>query len=134
MRKYNRRILTALVVAYKKGIINRKPLNRWLKFNEVFYRSMKYIAYIILFTFIFIILDQKIYQYFNLDENLYIGGRIIQKSRFISGFIIGVIAFNLYRLYKYISQVYTVKKAMKKYKTTDDDVEILDKITFKINV
>jgi len=134
MRKYNRRILTALVVAYKKGIINRKPLNKWLDFSHIFYRSMKYISYLILFSFIFLILDQKIYNYFNLNQNVYIGGNIIQKSRIISGLIIGILAFNLYRLGKYYMEVYIVKKAMKEYKVTENDVEKLNSVTFKIHV
>lgn len=134
MRKYNRRILTALVVAYKKGIINRKPLNKWLNFNQIFYRSMKYFSYFILFYFIFVILDQKIYSYFNLDQSIYIGSYIIQKSRIISGLIIGILALTLYRLGKYYMQVYIVQKAMKEYKTTEGDVEKLNNVTFKIHV
>lgn len=134
MRKYNRRILTALVVAYKKGIINRKPLNKWLDFNEIIYRTMKYFSYFILFTLIFLIFDQRIYSYFNLDQSVYIGKYIVQKSRIISGLIIGVLIFNFYRLGKYYLQVYIVKKAMKEYKTTEGDVEIINNVTFKIHV
>ncbi|QVK17798.1 hypothetical protein KHQ81_13255 [Mycoplasmatota bacterium] len=131
MRKYNRRILTALVVAYKKGIINRKPLNKWLDFSEIYYHTMKYVSYFIIFSFIFVILDDKINRY---DESIYFGKYFIQESKILSGLIIGIIAFNLYRLIKYYIQVYTVIKAMKQYKATEDDVEILNKVTFKIHV
>lgn len=134
MRKYNRRILTALVVAYKKGIINKKPLNRWLNFNEIFYRSIKYISYLVLLSFIFVILDQKLYNYFHLNEVVYIGDYIIQKSRIVSGIILGILVFNLHRLVKYYMQVHIVKKAMREYTTTQNDVEKLDSITFKIHV
>ncbi len=134
MRKYNRRILTALVVAYKKGIINRKPLNRWLSFKQIFNQSLKYFIYLSLFTFLFLMLDNQIFSDMNLQENIYIGGLFIQKSRIISGIIMGFLALNLYQLGKYYIQVYIVKRLMKNYKTTDNDVEILNKVTFKINV
>lgn len=134
MRKYNRRILTALVVAYKKGIINKKPLNRWLNFKEISYRLIKYLSYIILFTALFIVIDRKIFNHYLLNEYVYIGNYFIERSRIISGIIIGILALNLYKLYKYLSQIYIVKKAMKKYKSTDDNVEILNSVTFKINV
>ncbi len=134
MRKYNRRILTALVVAYKRGIINRKPLNKWLNLNQVLTNSMKYISYLVLFSVIFVILDQHIFNYEILNQNVYIGGYIIAKSRILSGIIIGILAFNLYRLGKYLMQVYFVKKAMKVYKTSDGDVEKLNNVTFKIHI
>lgn len=134
MRKYNRRILTALVVAYKKGIINRKPLNKWLNFSQILYRTLKYIAYLILFSFIFIILDRNMFEDLNIDGIVIINGFIIEKSRILSGFVIGFLSFIIYRLGKYLYQVYIVKKAMKIYKTQDGDVEKLNSITFKIHV
>ncbi len=134
MRKYNRRILTALVVAYKKGIINRKPLNKWLNFNQVLYRILKYISYLVLFSLLFLILEGNIFNGLGLDGTVIIKGYIIEKSRIISGFVIGVLTFIIYRLGKYLYQVHVVKKAMKIYKTKDGDVEKLNSITFKINV
>jgi hypothetical protein len=134
MRKYNRRILTALVVAYKKGIINRKPLNRWLNFKEIFYRSAKYIIYLALFSIMFVIIEKGFLNYFTLDERVYIGNYYIQKSRIFSGLIIGILAFNIYQLSKYLHQVITVKRAMRKYKATDNNVEILNSVTYKIKV
>lgn len=134
MRKYNRRILTALVVAYKKGIINRKPLNRWLNFKEVFYSLIKYISYLTLFTILFIIIERDVFDGFALDEYVFIGNYFIKKSRIISGIILGILALNLFKLINYLIQVHIVRKAMKKYKSTDNNVEILNRVTFKINV
>lgn len=134
MRKYNRRILTALVVAYKKGIINKKPLNRWLNFKEIVYRLIKYVSYITLFIILFIIIDKKIFNHFFLTDYVYIGNYFVERSRIISGIILGILAINLYKLLKYLLQVHTVKRAMKRYKSTDNDVEILNRVTFKINV
>src|SRR5690554_2379415 len=106
MRKYNRRILTALVVAYKKGIINKKPLYRWLNLKEILYRLFKYLSYLILFTILFIIIEKGLFNYFSLDERVYIGNYFIEKSRIVSGVIIGIFAVNVFKLSKYIIQIY----------------------------
>ncbi|HEY8365377.1 MAG TPA: hypothetical protein VIK84_07360 [Haloplasmataceae bacterium] len=133
MRKYNRRILLALVVAYKRGIINIKPLNKWLKSEEILYQILKYVTYIVLISTLFILIEFKLLG-INFDSNIYVGYYFIPKSNLILGLLIGILVFNLYKLGKYLIQVIIVKKAMKEYKISDNDVEMVNRVTFKINV
>ncbi|MDF2699135.1 MAG: hypothetical protein K0Q49_691 [Haloplasmataceae bacterium] len=134
MRKYNKKILTALVVAYKKGIINRKPLNRWLNIDKIFNRIIKYLCYLVLYLFLFLIFDSKAFIYFKMDETVIISGYIIEKSKIVSGFVLGIMALNFYKLIVYLNQVFIVKKAMKIYNGEEFNIEQLNNITYKIHV
>lgn len=130
MRKYNKKILKALVIAYKKGLINKKPLEKWTSRKEISYNLTKYLIYIISFIFIFFVFNKTV----EINDVMNIFGYAISKSRLISGISVGFLSIVCYKLFKYLYYVYTVYKAIKNFNFNDGNVEILNKVTFKIDV
>jgi hypothetical protein len=132
MRKYDSKILKALVIAYKNGIINIKPLSKWVNKKNIFNNIIKYISMLIICSFTFLIFNDSKTNF--LDDSIIIQGYIINKSRLVSGIVILLVSFVFYQLIKYIWQVYLVKRFMKSYTFTNNDITILDKVTYKIQV
>ena len=134
MRKYDRRILTALVIAYKKGIINKKPLKRWTNQDEIFSKVLRYCLALAVFAFAFILFHRNLVTIFEMDTKVYFYGNAILKSKIVSGLILGIISINFYFLGKYIYQIFFVRKALKRYSSEDFNVEKLNNVTFKIHM
>jgi|GEM_PF-1096790 len=134
MRKYNRKILTALVMAYKKGLINIKPLQRWISIKQNLYHIVKYLIYIALFVLVILLIEFNFLPDLQLDKYIYLGKIFISRARIIKGIVYGFIGLNLYQLGKYVTQVYYVRWAMKHYDMNANNIEILNRVTFKITV
>jgi hypothetical protein len=128
MRKYDSKVLRALVIAYKNGIINKGPLGRWLNNKKVINNVVRYVAGITVFAYLFTLFaTNKI-----MSKTIFINGFMVNRSRILAGLTILLISVLLYKLVKYSWQVYYVNKMMKKYRFNDGDIKILDQVTFKI--
>lgn len=134
MRKYNRKILTALVMAYKKGLINIKPLNRWISIKQNLYHILKYFIYIALFVLMILLIEFNLLPDLHLDSNIYLGKIFISRARIIKGINYGFIVLNLYQLSKYLLQVYYVRWTMRHYDMNSNNIEILNRVTYRITV
>ncbi|ERJ10886.1 hypothetical protein [Haloplasma contractile] len=134
MRKYNKKILTALVVAYKKGIINKAPLRKWMDNRKVVTKAHKFLTLMGIFMFVFIMLNVYADKHYTLNYSVMLFGRAVNKFSLMSiPFAAGVI-YQLYNLVLYLYHVYFVRKTFNKYKKVNFNLSQLDNITYKIQI
>lgn len=131
MRKYDKKVLRALVVAYKNGLINKKPLLKWTDKKEIFNYVMKYSIFIIVLLFALILNNQG--YIVNLNEQTIIKGFIFNSYRINNVLIVIPILLCSFKVINYINKMIFVKKSIEQYKYNTQDIKVIDKVTFKIN-
>ena len=132
MNRESKPILYALVVAYKNGIINKKPLLKWTDPKRIIQRIMKYMGYIILFSTLILLTNEG--YLIDLDEKVAIGNYLIDAYRLLNVLFFLPIILSFANIWRFMSRVSFVLRALKTYRYHPDDIEALDRITFKIKV
>lgn len=132
MNRESKPILYALVVAYKNGIINKKPLLKWTDPKRIIQRIMKYMGYIILFSTLILLTNEG--YLIDLDEKVAIGNYLIDAYRLLNVLFFLPIVLSFANIWRFMSRVSFVLRALKTYRYHPDDIEALDRITYKIKV
>lgn len=132
MHRTNKKILYALVVAYKNGIINKKTLMKWTDRNKVFRTIMKYVVYMILFSHLIILTSEG--YIVSLDTKIQVSSLLIEAYRLLNVVLIIPVILSTVRVYRYVNNVFYVHRTMKQYCYCPDDIEALDRITYKIKM
>lgn len=132
MNRESKPILYALVVAYKNGIINKKPLLKWTDPKRIIQRIMKYMGYIILFSTLIFLTNEG--YLIDLDEKVAIGNYLIDAYRLLNVLFFLPIVLSFANIWRFMSRVSFVLRALKTYRYHPDDIEALDRITYKIKV
>lgn len=132
MNRESKPILYALVVAYKNGIINKKPLLKWTDPKRIIQRIMKYMGYIILFSTLILLTNEG--YLIDLDEKVAIGNYLIDAYRLLNVLFFLPIILSFANIWRFMSRVSFVLRALKTYRYHPDDIEALDRITYKIKV
>src|SRR5690554_4648771 len=86
MNRESKRILYALVVAYKHGIINRSPLNKYIDKGRVFKKFIKYMVYLVAFIHVFVLVNEGFLV--DLTQMTILGSYQIETYRLYNGFLI----------------------------------------------
>lgn len=132
MHRTNRKILYALIVAYKNGIINKKPLKKWTDRNYIFQTIIKYVVYIILFSYIMILTSEG--YLIDLNAKIEISNLLIDTYRLLNVVFLLPVLLSAVRVLKYVNDTFYVHRTMKRYAYCPDDIEALDRITFKVKM
>lgn len=131
MKNTNKKILYALVVAYKNGIINRFPLRKWLDKQQIFKNIFKYSAFSLAFLLVmWLIQNGSIY----LPEKTFVGHYAIDTDRLYISALIFPFLISLYKLIHYVMDTIYVHQTMKRYLYCPDDIRVLDRVTFKVKL
>lgn len=132
MYRTNKKILYALIVAYKNGIINRKPLQKWIDKKYIYQIIVKYMTYIIIFAHLMILLNEGFL--FELDSVIRMGHYHIEAYRILNVAFGIPILISLYKVVDYIQKMLYVNRTMKQYSYQPNDIVALDKVTFKVKM
>jgi hypothetical protein len=130
MRVYDKKVLFALVVAYKNGIIKRTPLKRWIERKIIIKNLLKYVALIVSFLHVIIMINEG--YIIDLEQNVRVGGGIVDAYRLYNVILVIPMLISLYKLVTYIQKITFVNRTMANYKYDEGHISALDKVTFKI--
>lgn len=130
MVRSNKKVLYALIVAYKNGLINLRPLKRWVDKQYIFQYVLKYFIYSIVFLYLLILLNEG--NIIDLNMTTIIGHYQLETYRIFNGMLIIPLIISLYKIGYYLDKVIYVQKMMKSYSYSEGDIEVLDRVTFKV--
>lgn len=132
MHRESKPILYALIVAYKNGIINKKPLKKWTDRQRVFKIIIKYVTYIVLFSHLIILTNEGLI--IDLDKKLHVFNYLIDAYRLLNVIFLLPILLSAIKVFQYINRVYYVWRMMKTYRYQPNDIQAIDRITYKIKI
>jgi hypothetical protein len=132
MKRYNNKVLYALVVAYKNGIINKNPLKRWTDRKVIVSTLLKYTILMISFGHLIIMLNEGLM--IDLEEQIIINGIIFDVYRLYNVLFLFPIIVCTYKLIMYLKRMFFVNRALSRYTYEENHIQVLDKVTFKVKM
>jgi hypothetical protein len=132
MQRYNNKVLFALVVAYKNGIINKNPLKRWIDRRVIVTTILKYTIFIIAFGHLLVMLNEGLL--INLEDRIIVNGMIFDVYRLYTVLFLFPMFISTYKLVLYVKRMIFVNRSMSRYTYGDNHIQVLDKVTFKVKM